>query len=30
MGPVEIDPDVAADYWREIRQCDPPENPFLA
>ncbi len=29
-GPVQIDADIAADYWREIRQCDPPENPYLA
>ena len=29
-GPIEIDPDVAEQYWREIRQCDPPANPYTA
>jgi hypothetical protein len=29
-GPVEIDPDVVEEYWREIRRCEPPENPYLA
>ncbi len=29
-GPVQIDPDVTAEYWREIRQCDPPHNPYVA
>ncbi len=23
-GPVEIDPDVADEYWRDIRGCEPP------
>jgi hypothetical protein len=29
-GPVEIDADVVDEYWRDIRQCRPPENPNLA
>jgi hypothetical protein len=29
-GDVRIDPDVVDEYWREIRACDPPENPFVA
>jgi hypothetical protein len=28
-GPVYIDEDVAEEYWREIRGCEPPETPFL-
>jgi hypothetical protein len=28
-GPVRIDPDVADEYWRDIRRCDPPQNPLL-
>ena len=29
-GPVEIDEDVADEYWAEIRQCEPPKNKLLA
>lgn len=29
-GSVEIDEDVADEYWRGIRQCDPPKNPLIA
>jgi hypothetical protein len=29
-GPIEIDPDVMEEYWRDIRRCEPPENPYLA
>jgi hypothetical protein len=29
-GEVRIDPDVVDEYWRDIRECDPPENPFIA
>ncbi len=29
-GPVRVDPDVVDEYWRDIRQSDPPENPFVA
>jgi hypothetical protein len=29
-GPVRIEADVVDEYWRDIRQCDPPENPFIA
>jgi hypothetical protein len=29
VGPVYIDQDVVDEYWREIRGCEPPENPFL-
>jgi hypothetical protein len=29
-GTVEIDEDVADEYWAEIRQCDPPKNKYLA
>ncbi len=28
-GDVRIDQDVVDEYWREIRQCEPPENPFV-
>jgi len=28
-GPVAIDADVVDEYWREIRGCEPPENPFV-
>jgi hypothetical protein len=29
-GPVRIDEDVAEEYCRTIRCCQPPENPYLA
>jgi len=29
-GEVHIDSDVVDEYWRDIRECDPPENPFIA
>lgn len=29
-GKVIVDADVADEYWREIRQCDPPRNPLMA
>jgi hypothetical protein len=29
-GEVRVDPDVVDEYWRDIRQCDPPKNPFVA
>jgi hypothetical protein len=29
-GPVEIDADVADEYWRDIRGSEPPKNPLLA
>ena len=29
-GPVEIDADVADEYWADIRKCTPPTNPLLA
>jgi hypothetical protein len=29
-GAVRIDQDVVDEYWKTIRGCDPPENPFLA
>lgn len=29
-GDVHIEPGVVDEYWRDIRQCDPPINPFLA
>jgi hypothetical protein len=29
-GTVKIDPDVAEEYWRDIRQSEPPENPLVA
>jgi hypothetical protein len=25
-GPVEIDPEIADEYWREVRRCDPPRG----
>lgn len=28
-GPVRIDQDVVDEYWRTIRKCEPPENPFI-
>lgn len=28
-GDVRIDPDVVDEYWRDVRQCDPPANPFV-
>jgi len=27
-GPVLIDEDVADEYWRTVRGCDPPKNPY--
>lgn len=29
-GKVTIDPDVADEYWRDIRRCDPPKHRLLA
>ena len=29
-GTVAIDADVADEYWREIRGCEPPDNPYVA
>jgi|SRR6478672_12209420 hypothetical protein len=29
-GVVRIDADVVDEYWRNIRECEPPENPFVA
>jgi hypothetical protein len=29
-GVVRIDADVVDEYWREIRGCEPPANPFVA
>ena len=29
-GSVEIDEDVADEYWTTIRRCSPPKNPLLA
>jgi hypothetical protein len=29
-GRVSIDADVVDEYWKEIRGCEPPENPFLS
>ena len=28
-GTVNIDADVAEEYWREIRNCSPPKNPYV-
>lgn len=28
-GTVEIDPDVADEYWRDVRGCEPPKNPLI-
>jgi hypothetical protein len=28
-GAVAIDADVVDEYWREIRKCEPPTNPFF-
>ncbi len=28
-GDVEIDADIADEYWADIRQCVPPKNPLL-
>lgn len=28
-GPVRIDEDVADEYWRTVRSCDPPKNPLI-
>ncbi len=29
-GAVAIDADVVDEYWREIRGCEPPDNPYIA
>jgi hypothetical protein len=29
-GPVTIDQDAVDEYWRDVRGCDPPNDPFLA
>jgi len=29
-GPVSIDPDVADEYWSDVRKCAPPKNPLIA
>ena len=29
-GPVRVEPDVVEEYWRDIRNCTAPANPFLA
>lgn len=29
-GVVNIDSDVAEEYWRDIRNCDPPKNLLIA
>ena len=28
-GVVQIDADVVNDYWRSIRGCEPPDDPFV-
>ena len=28
-GPVYIDKEIAEEYWREIRKCEPPKNPLV-
>ena len=28
-GAIKIDEDIADEYWRTIRQCGPPKNPFV-
>jgi hypothetical protein len=28
-GEVRIDPEVVDEYWRDIRQCEPPDDPFV-
>jgi hypothetical protein len=30
QSPIHIDPDVVDEYWRDIRGCEPPANPFVA
>ena len=27
-GPVKVDADCVDEYWRDIRNCEPPEDPF--
>ncbi len=27
-GAIEIDDDAMKEYWRDIRGCEPPQNPF--
>jgi hypothetical protein len=29
-GPVKIEPEVVDEYWRNIRGCEPPDDPFTA
>ena len=29
-GVVRVEPDVVDEYWRDIRRCSPPDNPFVA
>jgi hypothetical protein len=29
-GPIYVEPDVAEEYWRDIRECDPPSDPTMA
>ena len=29
-GPVYVEADVQEEYWRDIRKCDPPADPFWA
>ena len=29
-GPIAIDEDIADEYWRVIRACDPPNNPLIS
>jgi hypothetical protein len=29
-GPVQIDEDVAEEYWNEVRKAVPPKNPLVA
>lgn len=29
-GEVRVEQDVVDEYWRDIRECEPPENPFVA
>ncbi len=28
-GEVRIDPDVVDEYWRDIRGCEPPKDPYV-
>jgi hypothetical protein len=29
-GDVQVEGDVVDEYWRDIRKCNPPPNPFIA